>query len=46
MNSWVLDSSGTWSRLRPEGGEQRDVQKELRERHDALEATTAPQLAG
>ena len=46
MNSWVLDSSGTWSRLQPEGGEQRNVQKELRERHDALEATTAPQLTG
>lgn len=46
MNSWVLDSSGNWSRLRPEGGEPRDVQKELRERHLALEATTAPQVAG
>ncbi len=46
MNCWVLDSSGTWSRLRPEGGEERDVQMELRERHHALEATTAPQLAG
>lgn len=46
MNSWVLDSSGNWSRLSPEGGEKRDVQMELRERHLALAATTAPQLAG
>jgi len=46
MNSWVLDSSGTWSRLSPEGGEQRDVQKELRERHHALAAITTPQLTG
>jgi polyphosphate kinase len=46
MNSWVLDSSGTWSRLSPEGGERRNVQAELRERHQALAATTAPQLAG
>jgi polyphosphate kinase len=45
MNSWVLDSSGNWSRLSPEGGEKRDVQMELRERHQALAATTAPQLA-
>jgi polyphosphate kinase len=45
-NSWVLDSSGTWSRLSPEGGERRNVQTELRERHQALAATTAPQLAG
>jgi polyphosphate kinase len=46
VNSWVLDSSGSWSRLSPEGGEERDVHKELRERHLALAATTAPQLAG
>jgi polyphosphate kinase len=46
MNAWVLDSSGTWSRLSPEGGERRNVQAELRERHQALAATTAPQLAG
>ncbi len=46
MNSWVLDSSGNWSRLKPEGGEKRDVQRELRERHLGLAATTAPQLAG
>jgi len=46
VNAWILDSSGNWSRLQPEGGGRRDVQKELRERHDALEATTAPQLAG
>lgn len=42
-NSWVLDSTGTWSRLDPEGGEPRNVQLELREQHLALAATTAPQ---
>ncbi len=46
QNAWVLDSTGTWSRLKAEGAEPRDVQTELRERHLALEATTAPQLAG
>ena len=44
-NSWVLDSSGNWSRLSPEGGEVRNVQDELRERHKALAATLAPQLS-
>jgi len=44
-NSWVLDSSGNWSRLSPEGGEKRNVQEELRERHLTLEATAAPQLS-
>lgn len=43
-NSWVLDSSGNWSRLSPEGGEKRNVQEELRERHLALAATAAHQL--
>lgn len=43
-NSWVLDSSGNWSRLSPEGGERRNVQEELRERHLALAATVAHQL--
>lgn len=43
-NSWVLDSSGNWSRLSPEGGEERNVQEELRERHLALAATVAHQL--
>ncbi|MGA7435142.1 MAG: polyphosphate kinase 1 [Solirubrobacterales bacterium] len=42
-NSWVLDSSGNWSRLQPEGGERRNVQEELRERHHAL-ASAAAQL--
>ncbi len=45
LNSWVLDSSGNWSRLSPEGGEERNVQEELRERHKTLAATTAPQLS-
>lgn len=44
-NAWVLDSSGNWSRLTPEGAEIRNVQDELRGRHLALEATAAPQLA-
>lgn len=43
-NSWVLDSSGNWSRLSPEGGEKRNVQDELRERHLALAATAVQQL--
>jgi polyphosphate kinase len=45
-NSWVLDSTGTWSRLNPEGGEPRNVQGELLEQHLALAATTAPQAVG
>ena len=45
-NSWVLDSSGNWSRLNPEGGERRNVQEELMERHQALAATALPQAAG
>jgi polyphosphate kinase len=45
-NSWVLDSSGNWSRLDPEGGEQRSIHDELCERHTALAATAAPQIAG
>ncbi|MGK2955271.1 MAG: polyphosphate kinase 1 [Solirubrobacterales bacterium] len=44
-NSWVLDSSGNWSRLSPEGGERRNVQDELRERHQALAAIAAPLLS-
>ncbi|HTU15737.1 MAG TPA: polyphosphate kinase 1 [Solirubrobacterales bacterium] len=43
-NSWVLDSSGNWSRLSPEGGEERNVQEELRERHLALASTVAHQM--
>ncbi len=43
-NSWVLDSSGNWSRLSPEGGEKRNVQDELRERHLALATTAVQQL--
>ncbi len=45
-NSWVLDSSGNWSRLSPEGAERRNVQEELRERHLSLAATVSPQIAG
>ncbi len=44
-NSWVLDSSGNWSRLDPEGGERRNVQDELMERHQALAATVIPQVS-
>ena len=43
-NSWVLDSSGNWSRLSPEGGERRNAQEELMERHHALAATSLPQV--
>lgn len=45
-NAWVLDSSGNWSRLNPEGGERRNVQDELMERHHTLAATALPQASG
>jgi polyphosphate kinase len=45
-NSWVLDSSGNWSRLNPEGGERRNVQAELMERHDTLASVALPQASG
>lgn len=45
-NAWVLDSSGNWSRLSPEGGEPRNAQAELMERHLALAATAMPQVSG
>ncbi|MCB0858401.1 MAG: polyphosphate kinase 1 [Solirubrobacterales bacterium] len=45
-NSWVLDSSGNWSRLNREGGERRNVQDELMERHDTLASTALPQASG
>lgn len=45
-NAWILDSSGNWSRLSPEGGESRNVQKELQDQHLALAATAVPQPAG
>ncbi|MCB0827202.1 MAG: polyphosphate kinase 1 [Solirubrobacterales bacterium] len=45
-NSWVLDSSGNWSRLSPEGSDRRNVQNELRERHLALAETSKPQVVG
>ncbi|MBK5110704.1 MAG: polyphosphate kinase 1 [Thermoleophilia bacterium] len=44
-NSWVLDSSGNWSRLSPEGGDRRNVQAELRERHQVLADTATPQVS-
>lgn len=44
-NSWVLDSSGNWSRLDPEGGERRNAQEELMERHQTLAATALPQVS-
>ena len=34
-NSWILDQSGRWTRLSPVGGEERNVQQELRELHSA-----------
>ena len=37
-NSWSLDQSGRWTRLSPEGGEERNVQRELREQHAARAA--------
>jgi len=43
-NSWVLDSSGNWSRLSPEGAESRNAQEELMERHKTLAATALPQV--
>ena len=45
-NSWVLDSSGNWSRLNPEGGERRNAQDELMERHKALASTGLPKVSG
>lgn len=41
-NSWLLDSSGSWSRLSPEGGEARNVQSELMEQHLGLAAAGSP----
>lgn len=43
-SSWVLDSSGNWSRLDPEGGERRNAQEELMERHQTLAATVFSQV--
>jgi len=40
-NAWVLDSSGNWSRLSPEGGEPRNVQNELMDQHLGLAAAAA-----
>jgi polyphosphate kinase len=37
-NAWELDSDGAWTRLRPENGQRRSVQEELRERHAARAA--------
>ncbi len=40
-NSWVLDRSGHWTRLSPDGEEPRSVQAELRELHAARAAEPA-----
>jgi polyphosphate kinase len=40
-NSWILDQSGRWTPLRPDGGEPRNVQQELREQHAARAAEHA-----
>ncbi len=45
-NAWVLDSSGNWSRLSPEGAEPRSVQIELMERHLGLAAAASPGIGG
>jgi len=45
-NSWILDSSGNWSRLSSEGGEARNAQDELMERHQTLAAAALPQSSG
>jgi polyphosphate kinase len=37
-NAWELDAGGAWTRLRPENGQRRSVQEELRERHAARAA--------
>ena len=40
-NAWTLDEAGRWKRRTTEGGERRDVQAELRERHAARAAEHA-----
>jgi polyphosphate kinase len=40
-NSWILDQSGRWTRLSPDGAEPRDVQEELRQQHAARAAEPA-----
>jgi polyphosphate kinase len=32
-NAWELDADGVWGRLSPQGGERRNAQEELRDRH-------------
>jgi polyphosphate kinase len=45
-NAWELDSDGAWTRLRPENGQRRSVQEELRERHAARAAEQLAATAG
>jgi polyphosphate kinase len=45
-NAWELDADGAWTRLRPENGQRRSVQEELRERHAARAAEQLAATAG
>jgi polyphosphate kinase len=45
-NAWELDAEGIWTRLRPENGQRRSVQEELRERHAARAAEQLAASAG
>ena len=45
-NAWELDAEGAWTRLRPENGQRRSVQEELRERHAARAAEQLAATAG
>jgi polyphosphate kinase len=45
-NAWELDAEGAWTRLRPENGQRRSVQEELRERHAARAAEQLAASAG
>ncbi len=45
-NAWELDADGLWRRLKPENGQRRSVQEELRERHAARAAEQLAATAG
>jgi polyphosphate kinase len=45
-NAWELDADGLWSRLKPDNGQRRSVQEELRERHAARAAEQLATTAG
>jgi polyphosphate kinase len=45
-NAWTLDADGCWTRLSPEGGERRNAQEELRERHAARAAEQLATVTG